>query len=169
MANERVTIVTGPVDSGKTSWCRELAAGKPDCAGVLLLKVFTEGRRIGYDALGLPASETVPFARLVGEQPAGWSGEQRVGPFSISAAGLRAANAWLFRAASRPQEILVDEAGPLEIEGGGMAPGLRAVLGSALRQKVYLVVRSGCLEAVCRRFGIRGYGLVDIAAGAPKS
>ena len=87
----------------------------------------------------------------------------------LYAAGLRAANAWLFRAASRPQEILVDEAGPLEIEGGGMAPGLRAVLGSALRQKVYLVVRSGCLEAVCRRFGIRGYGLVDIAAGAPKS
>jgi nucleoside-triphosphatase THEP1 len=169
MTDQRVTIVTGPIDSGKTSWCRAQAAGMPDCAGVLLLKVFAEGRRIGYDALGLPASETVPFARLAGEQPSGWRSEQQVGPFSISAAGLRAANAWLFQAASRPREILVDEAGPLEIAGGGMAPGLRAVLGSAVPQKVYLVVRSGCVAAVCRRFGIRGYRLVDLSAGVWKS
>ena len=165
MSNRQVIIVTGPVDSGKTGWCRELAAANPECAGVLLLKVYREGERIGYDALRLPAGDRVPFARLGGHEPSGWIAGDRVGLFSISAAGLKAANSWLEEAAAEPGHIVVDEVGPLELAGGGLSAGLRAVLTSRLEQKLYVVIRSDCLKAACRHFGISGYELVDVGAG----
>jgi len=165
MSNRQITIVTGPIDSGKTTWCRELAAANPGCAGLLLLKVYLQGERIGYDALRLPAGDPLPFARIGRQEPPDWIVAERVGPFSISAAALRAANAWLTEAAARPALIIVDEVGPLELAGGGLSPGLRAVLASSLSRKVYVVIRGDCVEAACRSLGITRYTLVDVAAG----
>jgi nucleoside-triphosphatase THEP1 len=166
MSNRQLTIVTGPIDSGKTSWCRELAAANPGCAGLLLLKVCLRGERIGYDALHLPAGDPVPFARIGGQESPDWLAAERVGPFSISAAALRAANAWLTEASARPALIIIDEIGPLELAGGGLSAGLSAVLASSLSRKVYVVIRSDCVEAACRRFGITRYTLKDVAAGS---
>lgn len=164
MSERELTIVTGPIDSGKTSWCRELAAANPTCAGVLLLKVYLQGHRVGYDALPLPDGETIPFARIAGHEPASWTGAERVGLFSISAAGLLAANARLLGAAALPGDVIIDEIGPLELSGGGLSSGLRAVLASPLPRKIYLVIRRDCLEAACGHFGISGYTLVDVGA-----
>jgi iron complex transport system ATP-binding protein len=162
ISHRQLTIVTGPIDSGKTSWCRELAAAHPDCSGVLLIKVYFKGERIGYDALQLSAGHRTPFARSGGHEPAGWTAGDQVGPFSISTAGLKAANAWLIEAAAEPGCIIVDEVGPLELGGGGLSPGLRAVLASTLAQKIYVVIRSDCVEAVREHFGITGYAVVDM-------
>jgi nucleoside-triphosphatase THEP1 len=165
MSGKSPIIVTGPIDSGKTSWCKKLADSNPECAGVLLLKVYLGQQRIGYDALRLPAAETLPFARLVESEPADWVEGERVGPFSISAPGLEAANTWLMEAADRPVEIsIVDEIGPLELIGGGLAVGLRAMLASPFHQKLYIVIRTGFVEAVCQRFRISEFDLVNISA-----
>ncbi|MBN2551207.1 MAG: hypothetical protein JXB06_00495 [Spirochaetales bacterium] len=166
MADRRLTIVTGPIDSGKTRWCRRLAAGHPGCAGLLLAKIFRQGKRIGYDAVRLPLSETIPFARLAGNEPPGWRVGGRVGRFLFSAEGLQAGNSWLIEAAGGAGPIIVDEIGPLELEGGGLSAGLRAVLASELRLQLYIVIRSGFVEEVCARFGIGGYSLVEIAGGS---
>jgi len=169
MAERELTIVTGPIDSGKTSWCRELAAANPGCAGVLLIKVYLHGERIGYDALRLPVGDRIPFARVWEHEPSDWIAGEKVGLFSISADGLQAANDWLSEAAAQPAAIIIDEVGPLELAGGGFAPGLRAVLASPQQQKLYVVIRSDCLEAACRRFGFSGYELVDVGAGPGKA
>jgi nucleoside-triphosphatase THEP1 len=161
----QLTIVTGPIDSGKTRWCRDFAAANPACAGLLLLKVYLHGARVGYDALHLPGGERLPFARVAGHEPAGWVPAERIGPFSMSRAGLQAANRWLIRAAASSGDIIVDEVGPLELAGGGLARGLRAVLDSPPHRRVYLVVRRDCLEAVCDHYGIRGCAVVDVGAG----
>jgi nucleoside-triphosphatase THEP1 len=165
-SNRRVTIVTGPIDSGKTAWCRNLAADHPHCSGVLLPKVYLRGQRSGYDALLLPSGQRLAFARLKGHEGPGWSACEEVGVFTICCAGLQAANDWLARAASCSEEIVVDEAGPLELEGGGLSPGLQTVLASGFPRTVYLVIRRALVEAVCRRFGIREYTTVHIASGA---
>jgi nucleoside-triphosphatase THEP1 len=162
ISQRQVTIVTGPIDSGKTGWCRKLAAAHPGCAGVLLLKVYFEGERIGYDALHLSAGDRIPFARITGHEPSEWIAGEQVGLFSISTAGLNAANAWLIEAAGKPGHIIIDEVGPLELGGGGLSPGLRVVLASPLRHKIYVVIRSDCVEAVCDHFGISGCAVVDI-------
>jgi nucleoside-triphosphatase THEP1 len=162
MSEREIIIVTGLVDSGKTSWCRELAAANPECAGVLLLKVYVEDERIGYDALHLPGGECTPFARKGGHEPLGWIAAERVGPFSISSVGLKSANAWLIEAARQAQDIVIDEVGPLEMGGGGLSPGLRAALASPLKRKLYVVIRSDCLEAACEHFGIPACTVVRI-------
>jgi nucleoside-triphosphatase THEP1 len=166
MAIRQITIVTGPIDSGKTSWCRDLAATNPKCAGVLLLKVYLHGERIGYDALRLPAAPQIPFARIGGHEPQGWIPGESIGPFSLSASGLKAANKWLIEAAAVPGDIIIDEVGPLELVGGGLSRGLRAVLASPFQRKVYLVIRRDCLQTACDHFGITGYALVDASAGS---
>jgi nucleoside-triphosphatase THEP1 len=168
MSEGKLFIVTGPIDSGKTGWCRELAAADPERAGLLLLKVYLHGERIGYDALRLPDGLCIPFARVEGHEPSGWKAGQRIGPFSISPAGLRSANAWLTEAAAQPADIIIDEIGPLELDDGGLSPGLRTVLASPMQRRLYLVIRSDCVEAVCAHFGIEGYTLVDIGAGLQK-
>jgi nucleoside-triphosphatase THEP1 len=164
-SHRQLTIVTGPIDSGKTSWCRKLAAANPGCAGILLLKVYLHGERIGYDALRLPTGERIPFSRIGGHEPSDWHAGDRVGPFSISAAALKAADAWLSEAATRPADVIIDEIGPLELGGGGLAAGLRALLASPLGQKLYVVIRRDCVEGACDHFGITGYTVVDIGAG----
>jgi nucleoside-triphosphatase THEP1 len=83
----------------------------------------------------------------------------------MSSAGLRAANAWLHGAAQQSPRIIVDEVGPLELAGGGLSPGLRAVLASPLGGRLYIVIRSDCLQAACGRFGISDYALVDLGSG----
>ena len=165
MAERRLTIVTGPIDSGKTGWCRQLAAEQPDCAGLLLAKIFRQGKRIGYDAVRLPLFQTIPFARLAGSEPPGWRTGGRVGQFLFSAQGLQAGNSWLLESAGGAGPIIVDEIGPLELEGGGLSAGLRAVLASERPQQLYVVIRSGCVEEACARFGIAGYSLVEIQGG----
>jgi nucleoside-triphosphatase THEP1 len=164
MSERQIIIVTGPVDSGKTSWCRELATANPGYTGVLLLKVYIKGDRIGYDALHLCTGDRIPFARIGGGEPSGWIAGEQVGPFSVSRAGLQAANAWLTEAARQPRDIIIDEVGPLELAGGGLSPGLRAVLSSPLQRKLYVVIRSDCMEAASEYFGITSCGLVDIGA-----
>lgn len=170
MAERQIIILTGLVDSGKTRWCRELAAANPECLGVLLLKVYAEGERIGYDALRLPVGDRIPFARVEGHEPSGWIAAQRVGPFWISSVGLKSANAWLIEAARKSRNIIIiDEVGPLELGGGGLCPGLRTVLASTLQRKLYVVVRSECVEAVCNCFGITSYTLVEIGTDPGKA
>ena len=165
MADRLLTIVTGPIDSGKTGWCRRLAAEQPACTGLLLAKVFRRGKRIGYDAVRLPLFETIPFARLAGSEPPGWRTGGRVGQFLFSAEGLQAGNSWLFESAGSTAPVIVDEIGPLELEGGGLSAGFRAVLASERREQLYIVIRSGCVGEVCARFGIAGYSLVEIPGG----
>jgi nucleoside-triphosphatase THEP1 len=169
MSDRQLTIVTGPIDSGKTTWCRQLAAANPGCAGVLLLKVYLHEQRIGYDARCLPHGDPLPFARIAGHETEDWVVGERIGPFSMSAAGLQSANAWLCEAAARSGDIIIDEVGPLELGGGGMSVGLRAVLASPLRRKLYVVIRHDCLEAACEHFGISGYTLIDVGAAPGKA
>lgn len=165
----QLTVVTGPIDSGKTTWCRKLAAANPGYRGILLLKVYRHGERIGYDSLRLATGERIPFARIGGHEPTGWHAGDRVGPFSISAAAVKAADAWLSEAAAQSADVIVDEIGPLELGGGGLATGLRALLTSSLRQKLFVVIRRDSLQAACDHFGITGYTMVDVGAASEEA
>jgi nucleoside-triphosphatase THEP1 len=131
---------------------------------LLLLKVYHRGERIGYDALQLPGSEPIPFARVAGREPPEWNAGEKIGCFSLSESAVRAANDRLVRAAAEAADVIIDEVGPLELAGGGLSRGVRAVLASTLERVIYLVVRRECLPKVCDRFGIRGYTVVEVGA-----
>ena len=172
MPARQLVLLTGEVDSGKTSWCLAYVQAHPGCDGVLLQKVFRGGRRggcrVGYDAQRIASGSRVPFARRVGAELAGWREAERVGEFSVSASGKRRANRWLLEALSRvPRTLIVDEIGPLELAGGGLAASLGPVLAEGRGPpggELILVVRRRCLTQVVERFGLRGCRLIELPA-----
>jgi len=163
MPGRRITLLTGGVDSGKTSWCLAYCRENPGWDGVLLRKVYREGRRIGYDAVRISSGQTLPFSRQAGGEPPNWRAADRVGSFSVSEYGKQTANRWLLEALGSPARgLLIDEIGPLELEGGGLAEGVQAVLRDKALRSLTLVARRSCLEEVIRRYRLTDYRLVEL-------
>ena len=133
-----VLVLTGPVHGGKTTfleraWPRWSARGLA-CAGFLSPAVTDEEGRTGYDLLEIPSLLRRPFLRQR-EEP----GAERTGPFAFNPGALERARA-ILRDPGRPDLLVVDEVGPLELGGGGLWPALR----DAIRRPggaVLLVVR----------------------------
>lgn len=140
-----VTIVTGPVRSGKTSRLMTWAQGREDVAG--LLSPDGPGGRIFLD---LATADTMAM-----EGPGADEAVVMVGRFRFRAAAFDWANARLRKAAEDAREttLVVDEVGPLELAGGGLRPGVLVAL-ARTQGRVILVVRAPLVEAVRRGFGI---------------
>ncbi len=66
----RVIIVYGPIGSGKTTTCLELAErARSDVAvaGIITKRVFVGEDVMGYDCVNLSTGEAFPLVRLAGE------------------------------------------------------------------------------------------------------
>jgi nucleoside-triphosphatase len=118
-----VLFLTGPIHGGKTtflarSWARWSARGL-SCAGFLSPAVIDENGESGYDLLELPTLRRRPYLRRRGEPSA-----ERAGPFAFVPGALERARA-ILRGAARADLVVVDEVGPLELEGGGLWPAFR--------------------------------------------
>lgn len=138
-----VLVITGPVHGGKTTfleraWPRWSARGL-SCAGFLSPAVTDENGETGYDLLEIPSLLRRPFLRRRGEP-----GAERIGPFAFVAGALERARA-ILRDPGRPDLLVVDEIGPLELGGGGLWPALR----DAVRRPagtILLVVRETIVD-----------------------
>jgi nucleoside-triphosphatase THEP1 len=138
-----IFILSGPVHGGKTTllesslpgWAsRGLAFG-----GFLSVAVLDGQGQTEYDLLDLKEGRRLPFLRRTGEPDA-----ERTGPFFFVGRTLDLARAIIHKAA--PGELLVvDEVGPLELEGRGLWPVLRKVIFRP-GQRSILVVREEMLE-----------------------
>jgi molybdopterin synthase sulfur carrier subunit len=138
----RIHVLTGPVDSGKTTFLRDtLAGGVPGrpVRGYLSPRVLVEGRTDGYDLLDLGDASVRPFLRRRGESD--W---QRVGPYFLVPEALSRAGR-LIRESRADALLVVDEVGPLEMSGRGVWPELAEVLKDPGRM-ILLVVRDGLLK-----------------------
>jgi len=124
---ERALLVTGEISTGKTaailSLTEDLRRHGLRAAGVASPRVLADGETVGYRVRDLATGEERPLC----SRPAPGLPFRR---FTFSPEGLAFANAALERAAREAAVIVVDEVGPLELSGGGFAPGLRAALGS---------------------------------------
>jgi len=149
----RVYIITGGHGSGKSS----LAAGiaglmkerglKP--AGIIAEGLLEGGERSGFDLVDLYSGVKIPLCRIAE------SGKVRAGRFGFSAEGLAAgALALEPEKTAGSAAVFLDEIGFLELEGGGWAPQLEALLGEAGSPAV-LVVRDYLLEKILARWRIR--------------
>lgn len=116
-----LNVITGPVDSGKTTMMTRLYGSVGKGAGVITPKVFdTDGRLKGYDALVLPECLRVPLARV----DCSPQFRHRGGRFYFSPEAFdRICESLCPRICDGP--LWIDEIGPLEIAGGGFAPVLR--------------------------------------------
>jgi nucleoside-triphosphatase THEP1 len=146
-------LVVGEPRSGKTSWCREYIDGRRKCGcivgGVLASPIEKQGQRIGFNATDLLTGKQAPFARL--SRLRRFKRGEAVGDYTISRRGISFACGAVERAIeSRCDWVVIDEVGPLELDGKGLMPAVELVLGS--RVNVLIVVRSSLRKALEGRF-----------------
>ncbi len=139
-----ITIVTGEIDAGKTRYLHERAS-QSGTAAWLSVKSLP-----GYDLLMLPAGGRIPLARPAGTDiPRDWFPFRRF--FFNPVAFAAAESCWAAFEGSPPKELILDEVGPLELEGRGFAPLLRVFLSAG--SDLTVSVRPSLLEAVPDCFG----------------
>lgn len=125
-------LIMGPIGAGKTKAAVALAQGLRaqglPVGGVVSPRVVKGGQTVGYRVRDLEGNERP----LCSRDPPGIEFRR----FFFSPEGLAFANAVLARAAQDARVVIVDEVGPLELTGGGLAPGVQA----ALRSPAFLVL-----------------------------
>jgi nucleoside-triphosphatase THEP1 len=136
VAAPRALIVTGELESGKTTLCLALAASSPRFVGIISVPLLdADGLRIGFSARNLATGDEWVLGRADRDL-----GGPRYGRFSFSSDGivrtidcLRGVllRARAGRSTGLPSEpsadpvVIIDEIGPLETaHGGGLAPVL---------------------------------------------
>lgn len=154
-----IFVLTGPVHSGKTTLLLKLVREWKDQGlkvhGYLSLMAIKNGKTVGYDLFDIKEERAVPFLRRKGEKH--W---QKIGPFFFIPETLeRAQNKILSR---QGDEILVvDEIGPLELQGMGVWPALSMAL-SRRPFRCLLVVRRPLVNDFQKLLGERPVMIFDV-------
>ena len=173
-----VYIVSGPVDSGKSSAAREIitawraqgltvggiiAQAHRDAAGKKTA-YFAEDVRSGVrrPLVALPTANTAeltpPSATAAPPTTrAPHARKQTIGPFRIFPAGFRFARTVIKQEARTCQAICLDEIGPLELRGGGHARAVRWLV-RRYPGTLLLVIRDSVYEKVIDRFRLQEPG-----------
>lgn len=115
----KVFIITGAIGEGKTAWLVKLTGLLRErgvmTGGILALRIMEEGKTTGYDITDIRTGDRTPFLRQTGDAETG------VERFTMDEAGHRAGQRALDPALNRSVDVvIVDEAGPLELERRGM-------------------------------------------------
>ena len=150
-----VTIYAGPVRSGKTTALRARLEAAPRRAALGVLAPDVDGRRT------LVSLATGAARRLEADRPAD---PVAVGRFTFDGAVFAWARGEILAAvAARPETLVVDEVGPLELDGRGLAPAVDAAvcLGVDTEARVLLVVREALVDRVLDRYGLRGVAVTE--------
>lgn len=138
-----MSIVTGPIRSGKTTRLARWAQGRGDVAGVL-----SPDGPDGRIFVDLATGESIGM-----ENPGPDESVQAIGRFRFRGAAFEWANARLIAAAAGAGTIVIDEVGPLELGGGGLRSGVTAAL-ARTDGRTILVVREALVGDVRRAFDL---------------
>ncbi|MBN2628636.1 MAG: hypothetical protein JXA95_18380 [Spirochaetales bacterium] len=171
-----IILISGPRDSGKTAFLRSLAdSGGWGC---LAPKAFDgDGVFQGYDLQVFPEGLTYPLARLSGSdsprreisRSTGSDGEAgfSYGPFLFRSEPFLAMKARTSEGSSFESSLLfLDEIGPVEMAGEGLAPTLKILLSQGLSAAndclLYLSVRPDLIDDVQSRFSFRAARIIGL-------
>lgn len=158
-----VFILSGGQGSGKTTTLEQVvrrlrAANRPPC-GFLSPVVRNGDDRIGYDLRLLSNGTSTPLARREAD-----GGTAQAGPFTFFEDAIRSGRAELGRAQPRPGSlVIVDEVGPLEMQGQGWTPALLPLI-LARTAPLIMVVRSSLVNEVCSRWNLEPAKIWDASA-----
>ena len=149
LMGKRLVLWVGPKHSGKTTAAAELARKAKsegfNVAGVLAPSVYEDEHLAGFDLVDLRTDDKIPLATRKINQ-------NRQGGFNFIQTGLEfGKNALSIEAVKSAEMIIVDEFGPLELEGGGWRKDIDLVL-AKMNALVVLVVRDEIVQDVQRLY-----------------
>lgn len=115
-------------------------------AGIVAPGEFAENRRHSFTVIDLASGEKTQLAQRDYPSPI------MVGPFGFYAEGLELGRTALATACNQGIDLaVVDEIGPLELQGGGWAQGLRNIVDSKVPH-LLITVRPHLVEQVAATF-----------------
>jgi nucleoside-triphosphatase THEP1 len=150
MNNPNVYILTGDIQSGKTTALQQLCSSI-DADGILT--PVNTGKR---EFAEVNSKITYPMEANSSEQ-----NTIQIGRFHFSRKNFERAIAYLKSLTHSGKIIVIDEIGPLELQGDGFADILTDLLHEGV--KLLIVVRSTSLNEVIVNFEIRDYKVFTIA------
>lgn len=161
-----MTIITGEMDTGKTRELirlyHDLPAGTAD--GFASNKFFSEqGAFAGYDLKRLGTGKTVPFIRLrKGDEGMPQKENFDFDRFIFLRETFVAAEQAIRDILSDPsiRTVLLDEIGPVELQGNGFCSALKDLLASD--KELYFCINRKNLDPVAKKFGIGTYEVIEV-------
>jgi nucleoside-triphosphatase THEP1 len=125
----RLILWTGPKHCGKTTSASNLIqkarAEGFTVAGILEPSLYNNGELIGFDVLDLHSQKRTPLARRNKDK-------STTGSFNFITDGLKFGNAVLTSEAIKSAElVIIDEFGPLEVNGQGWRRNIDSLLSSS--------------------------------------
>ncbi len=162
----KLILWVGEKHSGKTTSAANFARTARDegfnVAGLLAPSLYCNGRLIGFDALDLGNEKRTPLARR--QTNPGESGR-----FALATDGLKFGNAALSAEATKSADlIIVDEFGPLELNGQGWRKNVDSLLASSdavillvVRRELAGEVRRLYAHTPCRELAATEPGSID--------
>jgi len=150
VTSSRLILWTGEKHSGKTTSVGGLVetarAEGFGVAGILAPSVYHNGKLLGFDVLDLRSQTRAPLARR--NIDAG-----KMGRFDFSAEGLKLGNTALSPASTSSADmVIVDEFGPMELDGQGWRKNVDSLL-AASNALILLVVRQELAGRVQQLYG----------------
>lgn len=158
-----LTIITGPLNSGKTTYLSSLVAARKEAdepvAGIVTEAVLEDGVKAAYRIRDLATGET----RLLATRRRDGSRVDGCG-FDFSSEGFDFARDRVCANIRMPW-ICLDEVGPLEMRGRGYTPLLYRLF-SQYRGELVLVVRDYLLEDFIRYWNLKEFQTIRIPQAA---
>jgi nucleoside-triphosphatase THEP1 len=144
--HNKLVLWTGQKHSGKTTSAASLVNTSRkegfSVVGLLAPSVYHDGELHGFDVIDLQNETRVPLARRKAE----------AGRFEFLQNGLKVGNAALSTEATKSAELIViDEFGPLEMNGRGWRKSVESLI-SSNNALILLVVRQELAESVRRLY-----------------
>ena len=162
----RVNIITGEMDAGKTTELIRLYHGMPvgTADGFASIKAFSEqGVFEGYDLKRLATGKTIPFIRLSkADEAPPLQDSFGFDRFTFLREPLAFAEQAIRDILIDPsiRIVLLDEIGPVELQGHGFCRALKDMLASD--KDLYLCVNRKNLDPVVKKFEIGAYRLIEV-------
>lgn len=158
-------IVTGEVNTGKTTRMKELFLLRQEAADGLISEKIGEGGDFrGYRLVHMQGRTTMELALLSDVYHGQFPKACQFGPFVFSLPAFRFGVDLLRRLCADPTvgTVFLDEVGPLELRGQGFAAVLPVLLHSG--KDLFLTVRSDCLHEFLDFHRIRQYQCIAASA-----
>lgn len=152
---DEIYIITGEVNSGKSSWLLKNIAGLRDAFGVIAEGIFIDSRKVGFVAIDIHSNQLMELARS-DRKLDGFV----IGRYSFSAAAFDFAKSAISKGIGE-HILVIDEIGKLELEGKGYTDLLHKALSSDTK-KLFITIRKPLLGRVIEYFKITEPVIIDI-------
>lgn len=145
-----VFILSGPIQSGKTTRLIKWCEGRNDVTGILTPDV--DGKRFFFDI------ETKNLFLMEAREDEG--NILSIGKYKFSKSAFERASQILLNAINKNSGwIIIDEVGPLELKGEGFSEVIKKLFLIPSELNIILVVRENLFDTVLQYFNIKEYRL----------